>query len=213
MKQSLLIINLFFLLAVTKVSAQVNLVPNGDFESYSALPTYPGQCYLAIGWDNVNVSLTITSPDYSNVLSYMYWGALTPYSGNGQMGMAANSLYREYISTQLASPMIPGNRYLVSLYLSNGNDTTAASTSSCNNFGAFFSDYHLYQNQCYPIILTPQIEIDSIIYAWNIWQHFSFTYTADDSSKYVTFGNFRTDSNTLLSTFGNGYVYYFIDKI
>ena len=217
-KTTIFIISVFFLCAITKVNAQFNLVPNGDFELYSSLPDGQDEIYRCIGWNNVNGIyniFTTGSPDYYNELGYVLTNEITPYSGNGQVGIGtyfSQFIWREYISTQLLTSMIPGHKYKVSFYLSNGmgNDMY---TEGTNNFGICFSNNPLYQATSEPIPVIPQIEIDSIIYFWDYWQHFSFIYKADSSYKYITIGNFKDDANTLVSTYGEYGAYYFIDKI
>ena len=115
MKKTINII-LFILLANTNIFAQINLVTNGDFEIFSALPTLPAQSFLAIGWNNVNNHYypwgdPYGSPDYfqvfedSSLLNAI--GAITPYSGNCQMGLMTYTIpdtnFREYISTKPVS--------------------------------------------------------------------------------------------------------------
>ena len=215
MKKAIIIILLF--LAFTKVDGQVSLVPNGDFELYSKLPDSAGQSYLAIGWNNVNgiyLMYPYASPDYFNMLSFSEIGSIIPYSGNSQMGFLVhyeNILFREYISTQLSTSMIPGHQYLVSFYLTNGNDTLY--TKVTNNIGIIFSNNPLFQATHEPILEKPQLEIDTIVNAFNTWRNFSFVYTANDIYKYMTIGNFRDDNHTMISSYGSRGAYYFIDKI
>ena len=222
-KTILFIIYILFLFAVANVNAQVNLVPNGDFEIYSTLPNYVDEVNRCIGWNNVNGDYTYLdgkgSPDYFNILSTNNswtspFGSIIPYSGNGQMGLVtyANGItWREYISTQFSTSMTPGLKYTVSFYLTNG--VNSYFTEGTNNFGICFSNSYLYQDSCNVIQVIPQIEIDSIIYFWDYWQHFSFIYKADSSYKYITIGNFRDNANTMASTYGSYGAYYFIDKI
>ena len=123
MKKTITTVLLFLL--TNNLFAQVNLVPNGDFENYSALPTYQSQSNRALGWNNVNgnYSGSTGSPDYFNTLSFSgtALGAITPFSGYGQMGFIlfeddtnTYMIWREYISAQLSTPMIYGSRYSVS---------------------------------------------------------------------------------------------------
>ena len=227
MKKTINII-LFLLLANANIFAQINLVPNGDFEIYSALPTQVGESYLATGWNNVNGDYSYgiySSPDYINVLGSSFiissFGAITPYSGNGQMGLITyaipNPSWREYISNQFSKKMIPGHYYTVSFYLSNGTGgNTFQYEYGANNFGICFSTNPLHQATHEVIPVTPQIEIDTVIYFYNSWHHFSFNFIADSSYKYITIGNFKDDANTMVSNYGSIYsiaAYYFIDKI
>ena len=216
MKKAILIISLSLLTSI--LFAQINLVTNGDFEIYSSLPTDYGQSNFAIGWNNVNAHYPFVqgygSPDYDYVGNFIAFGAMIPISGSAQMGLVTYQdwgLFREYISSQLAISMISGHKYTISFYLTNGIDT--AYTKGSNNFGIHFSNNPLYQATEENIPVTPQIEIDSIIYIWNYWQYFSFNYTADSSYKYITIGNFKDDTHTLLSTTGENGAYYFIDNI
>ncbi len=197
-------------------SAQTNLVSNGDFEIYSSMPTDYCQTNLAIGWNNVNFDYSCikASPDYYNVFSFSGLGSIIPYSGNSQMGFVAYQdfgFFREYISSLFTTSMSLGRQYTISFYLTNGIDTLY--TKRCNNIGIHFSINPLNQAMFESIPVMPQIEIDTVIYFWNYWQHFSFNYIADSSYNYITIGNFRDDAHTSVSSFGSNGAYYFIDKI
>ena len=232
-KTILFIISVLFLFAVTTVSAQTtNLVYNGDFEIYSALPTQMTQVDLAVGWNNVNnnnLNGGCGSPDYSYVGSFMFPCAISPFSGNGQMdiGIDLDTNYseeREYISSHLNLPMVTGQQYSVSFYLTNGHltdSTYGCSTSISNNFGIHFSMDTLTQ-VCFEVInVNPQLEITSIINSCDNWTHFVFKYIADSSYNYITLGNFRSNANTLYTyppIYDNNIPYFactffFIDKI
>ncbi len=216
---------IIFLFAITRITAQVNLVSNGDFEIYSSIPTDIMQSNLAIGWNNVNGHYgqnSYANADYfyyplSGILNW--FDPINPISGNGQMGQllyysydqTTFPNYREYISTQLLSIILPGHLYKLSFYLTNGKDTMYS--QACNNFGIHFSSAPLTQLTFEPLSVVPQIEINQIIYFWNSWQHFSFNYIADSSYKYITIGDFRDDAHTLISSTGKNGAYYFIDKI
>jgi len=221
----------FLLFSNTNIFAQINLVPNGDFEIYSSLPINAAQSNLAVGWNNVNGHYypfggdPYGSPDYLNVFGASFlissFGAITPYSGNGQMGLmtyySADTTIREYISTKLSKTMKSGQSYTISFYLSNGNGgTTAQYKDGTNNFGICFSTNPLHQVTHEVIAVTPQIEIDTVIYFYNNWHRFSFNFTADSLYKYITIGNFKNDANTMVNNYGSIYsivAYYFIDKI
>ncbi len=220
-----IIIIIIFLFAFTNLNAQFsNLLNNGDFENYTIPPTVGAQCNRATGWNNVNGYYGISgngSPDYfyfgANNASINQFGAMTPYSGNGQMGQCifccCSCNIREYISTHLNSTMLIGKKYTVSFYLSNGIGSFG-NLVYCNNYGVHFSTMPLYQSFCEQISVVPQLEITSIISANGVWKHFAFKYIPDSSYNIVTFGNFRNDSLTLFTpNLGYGEPYYFIDKI
>jgi hypothetical protein len=123
----------FFLLTILMISHQwllaQNLVSNGGFESYSSLPYGAAQYNLAIGWSNCNGN---GSPDYFHVdgfgeaeLPFCYVGTVYPHTGSAIMGFCPYYQeefpgFREYVTSQLTSPLIAGNSYEVSFYITNG---------------------------------------------------------------------------------------------
>ncbi|MFO7723636.1 MAG: gliding motility-associated C-terminal domain-containing protein [Bacteroidales bacterium] len=218
----LLVTVLFFLtLPVCNIHNSVaqNLVPNGDFELYSSLPNYYGQCSLAIGWSNVNGHYSLSlhaSPDYFHTLGSVPYslGQIAPFSGKAQMGVCTYldhvPDFREYISTQLSSPLIPGIQYSLSFWLSSGHN--GSYTFCTGNFGIHFSQGPLFQALYEPIAVTPQFEIPGIINHPNTWQQYHFLFIATNSWDHITFGNFTDDLTTLKSNGLTG-AYSFIDKI
>ncbi len=260
MKKLLFIISLLTFLAFNNTNAQVaNLVTNGDFEIYTTLPTCPGFIHRAVGWF-YPFNPTLSSYDngfgdyyyiggfwpnsytgyfYAN----FYCGNINPISGNGMAGIYTYGRwgsdqfslindFREYISNHLNSSIIPGKKYNVSFYLTNGNDSVF--TYGCNNLAINFSinalQEHININQNLIIPVTPQIHIDTIVFLHNYWHQFKFKYIADSAYNYITIGNFKNNIQTLdsnfytLDTYHYGYLfnspyivsrgaYYFIDKI
>ena len=228
MKKAVIIILLYLL--TNTLFAQINLVPNGDFENFSVLPINVGEVNYCIGWNNVNGiyypnCAGYGSADYINTpgssLLISAFGANTPFSGNCQIGLCtysiSDSTFREYISTKLTYQLTNEHHYSISFYLSNGNgNPTGQCRYGTNNFGICFSKNPLHQTTSEVINVIPQIEIDTIIYFYNCWHHFSFIYTADSTYKYITIGNFKDDAHTLIHNYGNSLslgAYYFIDKI
>ena len=218
MKKILLIFYCSIFFISIQINAQVNLVPNGDFEICISYPGAECRIDLAKGWNNVNKHYICSSgsPDYFNVISfYQPFGAMTPISGDFQAGFLTfytlSMNWREYISTQLTNPFIQGRHYNVSFYISNGIDTLY--TQASNNIGVLFSNMPLSQTSRENIAVIPQIEITDIIYFWNKWHHYSFDYIADSNYKFITIGNFKDDAHTTVSSFGKEGAYYFIDKI
>ena len=222
MKKAIIIILLYLL--TNTLCAQVNLVPNGDFEIYSSLPDYLGQIYKAIGWNNVNGSYGsgTASPDYLYVGAVGLPGIIPPYSGNGQVGFEFSSDpvnlpdNREYISTYLTSPLDSGRSYTLSFYLYHnffGDPSSVNASKSCNNLGVHFSLNPLHQTSWEHIPVIPQIEVDTIIYFTSTWEKFTFNFIAKDSSRFITIGNFRPDSLTLITSTGDEGSYICLDKI
>jgi gliding motility-associated-like protein len=195
------------------------MIPNGDFENYSALPYDYGQWYFANDWSNVNGNQSgppYGSPDYYHTAGTVgnYFAPIAPYSGNAQMGFATyfNVVldYREYMETPLSCPMVPGSQYIVSFYIVSGVNGNYSYES--NNIGLVFSTSPLTQQVAEPIPVQPQIEITSVVQNTS-WVNYTYTFTADSAYQFLTIGNFRNDQSTTLSSTGSTGAYYFIDKI
>lgn len=220
---------LIFVLTNTIVLSQ-NILPNGDFEQYSALPTQVGQIHLCNGWSNVNggpIMFPYGSPDYLHTsgagfgvqLPNSIFGTVSPFSGSAIMGFVTYgdyfNNYREYISHQLNPPMISGESYSISFWLTNGS-ANHYSGSSSNHIGIKFSNFMLNQDTSEVIETLPQLEIQNEV--WNTtWQQYTFNFVADSSYNFLTIGNFFTDSLTSTTFQVNANnsqdAYYFIDKI
>lgn len=207
---------LFFVFTSLLVSSQ-NLVPNGGFESFTSLPTNLGQSNRATGWNNVNNVYNgggaYATPDYYNLLGFTFpaFGSINPNSGNGQMGMynniSATSDFREYISTQLSCPLIVGEEYELSLFITSGYNGSISGT--LENLGIHFSVDQHTQLFTEAIVANPQVEISGPVNHVNFWQNYTFTFIADNPSNYITIGNFADYSTAV----GNYSVYFFIDDI
>lgn len=106
------------------VNAQ-NLVPNAGFETYTQLPTLPGQLSRATGWLN-SLGATAGSPDYWNTLGTGNISSkIGAYTGNGYAGTYLEMYdsatpgitdYKEYMTIQLSSPLQAGKTYRISFY-------------------------------------------------------------------------------------------------
>jgi len=218
-------ISLFTL--VIFLSAQIlhgqNLVSNPDFETYSMLPSGPGQYNLATGWNNCNGT---GSPDYFHTmgsgivqLPNCFIGTVNPNSGNGCIGGALYYYsppdFREYLSSQLISPLVAGNTYTVSMYVTNGVTSGTYGGGGIDNISVAFSMQPLTQFGSAPIAYVPQVTYGTIFYSYT-WQLITMQFVADSAYEYLTIGNFTTDANTLYQQFdpcSNFGAYYFFDDI
>lgn len=204
------------LLEISFVRAQ-NLVPNGDFESFTGVPYNYGQYYFCAGWSNVNGMTTgypYASPDYFHGIpsSLNYFGTNAPFSGYAHMGIctyhAPIGEFREYLSMKLSATLIPGQLYYISFAVARGNGNYSSAT---NNIGIHFSEGPLTQSTAEHIPVIPQLEITSVIQS-TAWQQYHFTFAPTAAFDHITIGNFRDNANT--SCLGaDGRAYYFIDKI
>lgn len=212
---------LFFLFA-SECFAQ-NLVSNPGFETCSAFPTGIAQYYLATGWNNCNGT---GSPDYFSTLGSgqvqlpnCFVGTVTPNSGNACMGGALYYFtppdFREYISTQLISPLVPGQTYNVSFYVTNGTTSGFYGGGGIDKICAAFSTQPLTQTGNVNIPVVPQIVYGTVYYSYT-WQLLSMQFVADSAYEYMTIGNFFPDASTTFQQFDlcpNFGAYYFFDDI
>ena len=141
------------------IAAAQNLVINPSFEVHAGVPTTLSQLNLAVGWD----SPTGASPDYylagapslvdvpANSL-----GNQSAHSGQAYAGIHARPVndYREYVEAPLISPLVAGQTYQVSFYLS----LVDQSRWAVDRFGAYLSVGPVGPiANALPLPLTPQI--------------------------------------------------------
>lgn len=205
-----------------------NLVPNPSFETYSSLPTGAGQWSKAVGWSNVNGWIPFqwpyASPDYCHAsgsgiikLPNTVFGTVNAYDGNAIMGLIiyypSTSNFREYIATTLTSPMVVGNTYTVSFYITNGIAGSYGGMG-ISNLGVCLSSGALTQVDHEPIVsATPQYTAGTPFYS-SSWQLITFNIVATQAYDHITVGNFDTDANTQAQTFvstSSPGAYYFVD--
>ena len=222
-------IPLFLLLINSKSLIAQNIIPNYSFENYSALPNDYGQWYKCNDWDNVNGYAAFlwpyASPDYLHTsggvgvdLPVSTFGTLSPHDGNAIMGFLAyyqtTADFREYLSVPFTEPMVAGNTYNISFWISNAESGWYCN-GGCDRVGIQFSTGELTQVDHEPIGGTPHYEIPGIFWT-DEWQQISFTFVADAAYDRLTLGNFYSDALTSYNDFApygvNG-AYYFIDEM
>ncbi|MFT5778529.1 MAG: gliding motility-associated-like protein [Crocinitomicaceae bacterium] len=228
-------LGLLLLLTITlsTLSVAQNLVTNPGFETYSSLPTGPGQWSNAVPWSNVNGWIPFqwpyASPDYCHTsgtgsiqLPNTVFGTVNAYAGDGIMGMityyVSTSDFREYLAIQLSSPMTIGTTYTISFHVTSGLPGNYGGMG-ISNFGVCLSSGALTQVDHEPINVTPQFLIGGgTPFYSSTWQLVTFTITATQAFDHLTFGNFDNDAVTipLSQTFAatsNPGAYYFLDEV
>ena len=193
---------------------------NPSFENYSLCPDNENQLEYATGWINPNNA----TPDYLNACSFLMnvpgsWGGRFQYahSGVAYAGFFAYSFEvsngREYIQTQLLSPLISNKCYLFTLYLNNINDANYG----VNKLGCYFSNNQISQSgSSYLLNYIPQIYSNRIIADTLNWVAIRGIYIANGGEQYITVGEFFSDSeiDTLRAFPGiSNSAYYFIDDV
>jgi hypothetical protein len=204
-----------------------NMVSNPSFETYSSLPSSPAQWSRATGWSNVNggSAWPSSSPDYCHALGSglvqlpnTVFGTVNAYHGDGVMGFITyypSTLdFREYVATQLTSPMTVGTTYTVSFYITNGVPVTIGGMGILD-FGVALSTGSLTQVSNEPINVTPQFTTSAILYN-TTWRLITFDIVATQPWDHITFGNFENDLGTTSQVFtavSSPGAYYFLDSV
>lgn len=190
--------------------AQYNLVQNPSFEQCVNCPTNGGAEVGAQFTNNVilpfwnNPSSGEASPDYYHFNT----AGEQAFDGNSMIGIITFfsifdpqfALYnngREYLQSELLDSLLFKKYYLIEFYTYVGG-VLGQGGFLANNFGLHFSDTSLHTSNFYNIPLLPQIKYfkNEIIDTSNSWIKVSSLYEAIGGEKYMTVGNFNTDSET-----------------
>ena len=205
--------------------AQVNLVPNPGFELYSVCPNLDGQITNAVPW--FQPYLGASSTDYFNSCSLgmivsipiNFVGYQQPKGGNGYAGFLTWSVSfdsREYLEVELTDSLIIGNEYCVSFYVNLPENFKTAS----DGVGAYFSQNPVYYSTPFYGVLNFQPQVENL--AGNIitdtlnWTLVKGSFIAAGGERYMTIGNFKTDSLTdtlQVNNIGNPVSYLYIDNV
>ena len=211
---------LLLVITVFNTSAQ-NLVPNYSFEIYDTCPTLSSQINYAIPWIGTNNStdyLNACSPScYLSVpcqssVSWQYAKTGNAFAGLWGMDGGYGANYREYLQVKLTDSLLSGNCYEVSFFINLNN----ATGWGINNMALHFSNAG-FTTSGSPALLTPHIYKfgnPPITDTLN-WTEIKGIYTATGGEKYISIGNFKTDSQTDTVTvlIGGGESYYYIDDV
>jgi len=226
-----------------EVSAQTNLIYNGDFELYDTCPTNFSQplnyqINTCLGW----YSPTYGTSDYFNscntgVVSVPsnIFGYQNAFNGYGYMGLYVNdhspiafqclngewsSFYREYIQTKLISTLKADRKYKFIFYISLADTVGAYATK---NIGALFTKDSIGFNCYKPIIATPQIISENFVTNSIVWTKVEGEFIAEGGEKFLTIGNFSDTLNFENDTLcvrggdwcvsGDGLSYYYVDGL
>lgn len=185
--------------------AAQNLVPNNSLENNSACPSGFGQLGNANAW----FSPTDGNPDYFNTcvagsgtvgIPANLFGDQDAAEGDAYAGFyayGANNL-REYVSVALSDTLTPGEQYCISFKVSRADFTYQA----VENIGLYFSASPINTiNGSQHLGLTPQvINQNGIITNDQGWTTITGIYTATDTMRYITIGNFNSNTNTNVTT-------------
>ena len=212
--------SLLFIFLINNISSQ-NLIQNQGFESITSciLPGGGVNSGYVLNWDAASDG----NPDPYNTCSSSCtsvpnncFGYQFPHSGNGYIGSDFfgynNGDYKEYLQTELDTPLVAGQRYCASFYVNLAN----LSNLACNNFGMYFSNTHIYVPTTVTLGFTPQINDTSIISDTVGWHIVYGKYTAQGGERYIIIGNFHSNANTDTTYIQGSHLgdaYYYIDDV
>ena len=231
MRYSLL---LFLLLGFCQASAQTrppangeNLVPNPSFERLGNVPigwTYKGADFGRVVkyW----FSATTASPDIygEGVHVPKDWaakgfGKQKPRTGKAMAGITVYGCVngkphcREYIEIQLAEPLVEGQSYELSYWVS-----TMEKSMYINNLGAYFSVKPIERKTDEILTRDVQVQTSSMVKPTPTqpWVKVTGKFKATYEAEHLLIGNFNEDNNTLAESAGPdgyNYAYYYIDDV
>lgn len=223
------------LLLAVEVCAQ-NLVPNGDFETYSDCPEEISEVYRAIPWR----SPTFGSSDYFNtcledvpsgsILSadvpLNRFGSQEAFSGQGYAGFLSSksvapspappivSASHEYIEVELIDSMRVGTSYLVQFWYSYADNFNADVLTGVNKVQALFRTNSTVESFLTAIYEVPHIdgpEGPSLLDQEN-WNLHTETFVADEPYTHMIMGVFG-DSSFIPNRGDNFISYYYVDDV
>ncbi len=225
MKPKLHII-LILLLLPALLHAQ-NLVPNPSFEDYSSCPNNLDQTYLT-GWTiNINSANFFhacangTSPDVGvpdNIFGYQYPPDTTCNAYAGFYAFSSlNPESREFIGTQLNTPLIIDEKYYVSFKVILSNHIGI--NCGVNGLGAVFTNVDYGNTIIYPPI--PLVNNTAHIYDTQVitdtakWTRVKGSFIADSAYQNIVIGLFFDNDNTIFECFDEDTTssYYYLDDV
>lgn len=234
-----------FLVLISLLSSAQNLVINPGFETITSCPMGPSELDKATPWRDPFVNLvgdTCSTSDLFNACNAL--GALgvgvpanilgneAAHTGSGYAGiivyesfslLGCESLFgsgwREYVEGTLTEPLLAGQTYCISFFVSLADNVKFASSSigvhlsptlvsvNCATIGAASN-----------LPLTPQLTYSGPpITVTSGWQRLQWNYTAAGGERYIVIGNHNNDAGTnyecVNASAFNPYAYYFIDDV
>jgi gliding motility-associated-like protein len=205
----------------------------------------PSEFSNTVNWDNPWINLmgdTCSTPDLynsccplgafgmgvpANLLGFQY-----AHTGNGYAGLISfdafamgcsvliNTGWREYLEGHLSSPLVAGQQYCVSFYVSVPDNVAFAT----QNIGVYLSN-SLVSVSCATLPgdasnlpLTPQLQYTGSFITDTVgWTLLEWSYTAAGGEQYITLGNYNDNTNTPYICNNAGAInpqgYYYVDDV
>jgi len=199
-----------------------NLVPNPSFEVFTTCPTNfnTGAPLECIPW----TAATAGTADYFNECApggnadvpFNFAGNQAAHTGQAYAGGYSKFLfpYREYLLAPLITPLVAGEFYYFSMYVSLADDDFCG----INHLGAYFSVNPPPSGGNLWLNVTPQVESQiGFISDEAGWTYIDGCFYAVGGEAYITIGNFQSDVNSPtdpLCIGGNASKsYYYVDDV
>ncbi|MBP9082756.1 MAG: T9SS type A sorting domain-containing protein [Bacteroidia bacterium] len=208
MKLIFISLSAFLIMTTSSLKAQ-NLISNGGFENYTGCPVTFSQIDSVVGW---TVPTSYVSTDFFHTCAPLSslvgvpvnqgTGYQFPHSGDGYAGLfiyAPAPDIREYISTELVSPLVANQCYQFEMYINILNGVKYTS----DDIQVLFSDTLISGIQGYGVLnYSPQIENTPGNFPDTLnWTLVQMNYTASGGEKFIVIGNFKNDANTTIVSF------------
>src|SRR5690554_5513739 len=188
---------ILFIAASATLTAQegVNLVPNPSFEDTLYCPQFYGDRDVACEhWRSFK-----GTADYMHncfpIVANDFAGGKVPHTGDAYAGFITYGITtpdfgREHIGVELLAPLVIGEEYFVSFFVSVGYTPLTHNIAS-NNVGALFTTYSYNDLMLeLPNINFSHINETTIISEIEIWMKVSGSFVADSAYTYMIIGNF-----------------------
>ncbi len=200
-----------------------NLIRNCGLDERLGCPSAQGQINRCKYWGSPGDGST----DYLNACNTgnfgvpsNQWGFQDSRSGSAYANIisyySTNGTYREYLQGEMACVLQAGITYTVSFYVSCADDSRFA----IDGMGAHFSEFPLVQTGTGIIDIQGDAHIKNpighVIDDKDNWVEVHGTYTAVGGEKYITIGNFLTNSEltkTTFTTWDGSYSAYFVEDV
>jgi|SRR6185437_2093848 len=204
----------FFLLFTICLFSQNNLVPNPSFEKLNPLvkPENSAGVILIKSWSAANPGpgdyYYRNNPDKLSNVPDNIFGNQQPHTGNAYTGICLEDGFVEYIEAQLITPLVKGQEYKVSFFISKCDKRRA----SVKEMGVLFIDRKKEYFLVGGIKLKPQIEfINEEGYKNETeWTELSADYTAEGFETVIIIGHFLYNQP---KGYTGGKAHYYIDDV
>ena len=208
---------------------EMNLVLNGDFESFTLCPTVSSQFDVAAPWFQPTDGTSDYFNSCSGPASYVSTptnsaGVQVPRSGQGYAGAVVytdegtnlSGSYREYMEVPLITPLVAGQTYRVTFYVSLAEELAGYAIAE---IGAYFSAGAIVSNGYTGVLnVAPQVVNAStnVLTSQTAWMPVTGTFVASGGEDHLTLGNFLTDPATTAVPAGGPFIhysYYYFDDV